>query len=368
MNRFEGKHIIVTGGTGGIGLATAERLLDEGATVLLTGRDAAKIEELAARDRVHAIANDSSDPDAASALAEAAKTHLGGRVDGVFLNAGYGGFAPLGEIRGEDFERMMNVNVRAPLLQLGALSPLLSEGAAILFNSSIVNDMKMPGSAVYAATKGAVRSAMNAVSAEMAGRGIRVNAVSPGPIDTGFFSATGLSEEEIAGFGEQILAQVPLGRFGEAREIAAGGGGLPAVERRELRARHRARRRRRDELMHSRANAPVPVRVPAVGPDVADRLGHRDRAGCRARRRAAARLGNGLAVGMAGRLPDGTGGRPRSCGRLVARAVRSPEMVSNAGGTPNVSESTVGTSTAGTLTAGTPRGRVPPGTMAGERA
>ena len=181
MNRFEGKHIIVTGGTGGIGLATAERLLDEGATVLLTGRDAAKIEELAARDRVHAIANDSSDPDAASALAEAAKTHLGGRVDGVFLNAGYGGFAPLGEIRGEDFERMMNVNVRAPLLQLGALSPLLSEGAAILFNSSIVNDMKMPGSAVYAATKGAVRSAMNAVSAEMAGRGIRVNAVSPGP-------------------------------------------------------------------------------------------------------------------------------------------------------------------------------------------
>ena len=221
MNRFEGKHIIVTGGTGGIGLATVERLLAEGASVLLTGRDAAKLEELGTRDRVHAIANDSADPNAAAALAKAAETHLGGRVDGIFLNAGYGGFAPVGEIRSEDFERMMNVNVRAPLLQLQALAPMLPEGAAILFNSSIVNGMKMPGSAVYAATKGAVRSAMNAVSAEMAGRGIRVNAVSPGPIDTGFFSATGLSEEEIAGFGEQILAQVPLGRFGEAREIAA---------------------------------------------------------------------------------------------------------------------------------------------------
>ena len=221
MNRFDGKHVIVTGATSGIGLATAERLHEEGATLLVTGRNADKLAELGERDRMHAIENDAADPAAAEALAAAAKAHLGGRVDGIFLNAGYGGFAPVGAIAAADFERMMNVNVRAPLLQLQALSDQLAEGGAILFNSSIVNDMKMPGSSVYSATKGAVRSAMQAVSAEMAGRGIRVNAVSPGPIDTGFFSATGLSEEEIQGFADQILAQVPLGRFGEAREIAA---------------------------------------------------------------------------------------------------------------------------------------------------
>lgn len=221
MNRFDDKHILVTGGTGGIGHATAERLVSEGATVLVTGRDADKVAEIEARDGWHAVVNDAADPDAPKALRDAVDTHLGGRLDGVFLNAGYGGFAPIGEIRADDFDRMMDTNVRGPLLQLNTLAGKLVDGAAIVFNTSIVNQMKMPGSSVYAATKGALRSAMNVVSAEMAGRGIRVNAVSPGPIETGFFNATGLSEEEIQGFGEQIVAQVPLGRFGAPGEIAA---------------------------------------------------------------------------------------------------------------------------------------------------
>ena len=221
MNRFEGKRALVTGATGGIGRATAERLVAEGATVLVTGRDADKVAELDAMERVHAIVNDASKPDEVEALAKAVDERLGGRLDALFLNAGYGGFAPVGQIAADDFDRMMDTNVRGPLLQLNALAEKLAEGGAIVWNTSVVNELKMPGSAVYAATKGAARSAMNAVSAEMAGRGIRVNAVSPGPIDTGFFNATGLSEDEIKGFGEQILSQVPLGRFGEAREIAA---------------------------------------------------------------------------------------------------------------------------------------------------
>ena len=221
MNRFEGKSVLVTGGTGGIGRATAERLVAEGATVLVTGRNADKIAELETRERMHAVANDASNPEDAAAIAKAVDEHLGGKLDGIFLNAGYGGFAPVGQIASDDFDRMMNTNVRGPLLQLNVLADKLGEGAAIVFNTSIVNEMKMPGSAVYAATKGASRSAMNAVSAEMAGRGIRVNAVSPGPIETGFFDATGMSKEEIDGFGEQILAQVPLGRFGRSEEVAA---------------------------------------------------------------------------------------------------------------------------------------------------
>ena len=221
MNRFEGRNVLVTGATGGIGRATAERLVAEGATVLATGRDETRVAELDAMERVHAIANDASRPEDVDALAKAVDERLGGKLDGVFLNAGYGGFAPVGQIAAEDFDRMMDTNVRGPLLQLNVLAERLADGGAIVWNTSIVNEMKMPGSAVYAATKGAARSAMNAISAEMAGRGIRVNAVSPGPIDTGFFNATGLSEDEIKGFGEQILSQVPLGRFGEAREIAA---------------------------------------------------------------------------------------------------------------------------------------------------
>ncbi len=221
MNRFTDKYILVTGGTGGIGRATAERLVAEGATVLVTGRNASKIAEIEGIERMHAVANDAAEPAGAEALVAAIDEHLGGRLDGIFLNAGYGGFAPVGEIAAADFDRMMNTNVRGPLLQLNALAPKLADGGAIVFNTSIVNEMKMPGSSVYAATKGALRSAMNAVSAEMAARGIRVNAVSPGPIETGFFDATGMSEEQIAGFGEQILSQVPLGRFGDPSEIAA---------------------------------------------------------------------------------------------------------------------------------------------------
>ncbi len=221
MNRFTNHHALVTGGTGGIGLATAQRLVDEGATVLVTGTDPARIVAAGEFVGITASASDSASPGDAEALAGAVDTHLGGRLDAVFLNAGLGAFAPLGALEADEFDRQFGINVRGPLLQLRAIEAQLVDGSAVLFNTSVVSDAGMPSSSVYAATKGAVRSAMRVFANELASRQIRVNAVSPGPIDSGFFGRTGLTDEEIAGFAAGVLAQVPLGRFGDPKEVAA---------------------------------------------------------------------------------------------------------------------------------------------------
>ena len=221
MTRFTGKTAVITGGTNGIGRATAERLAAEGATVLVTGRDEVRLKELNEVDGVIAVANDAADPGTGAALTEAVDTHLGGRIDALFLNAGIGAFAPVGMVDAAEVNRQMATNVTGPLLQLGAVQDRLRDGGSVVFNTSVVNDMGMAGSSVYAATKGGLRSAMQAVASELAARGIRVNAVSPGPIDTGFFAQTGMSEQEIAGFAAQVLEQVPLGRFGRPEEIAS---------------------------------------------------------------------------------------------------------------------------------------------------
>ena len=220
MSRFTNRHAVITGGTSGIGLATARRIADEGGLVLVTGTNPERIAAAAEHDRIIAIAHDNATADA-SALRDAVAIHLDGRVDVLFLNAGLGAFAPLSATTSDEFDRQFDINVRGPFLQLAALDDVLVENAAVLLNTSIVNDVGMPNSTIYSASKGAVRSGMNVFANELAARSIRVNAISPGPVDTGFFDRTGLGPEEIQGFAEQVLSQVPLGRFGTAEEIAA---------------------------------------------------------------------------------------------------------------------------------------------------
>ena len=222
MTRFTNRHVVVTGATSGIGHATALRLAEEGATVLATGRDPQRLETLGKADGVIAVANDAALPTTGTALREAVDTHLDGRVDGLFLNAGRGSFTPGAAIDAADVAFNLDVNLRAPLLHLAALDGALTEGASVLFNTSIVNDKGFAGMAAYSASKGAVRSAMQAIAQELAPRGVRVNAVSPGPIGTNFFTAAGLGEEEIEEMSAGILAAVPLGRFGTPEEVAAG--------------------------------------------------------------------------------------------------------------------------------------------------
>lgn len=220
MKRFEGKRFLVTGGSSGIGRATASRLMSDGAQVLVTGTNLSRLDAVRRELGVSVVENDAGVPAAAGALAEAVRTELGG-LDGAFLNAGFGEFAPVSDVTVDSFDRQYGVNVRGPLLHTQALLPLFGGAGSIVMNTSIVNEMSMPGSSIYASAKAALRSVTRVLAAELAGRGIRVNAVSPGPIDSDFFNRTGMQEEAAHGMVAQILSQVPLGRFGKPEEVAA---------------------------------------------------------------------------------------------------------------------------------------------------
>jgi len=219
MGRFDGQKVVVTGGSGGIGYATAAKLVAEGAQVLVTGRNPDKLARAEKELGVIALANDAAEEGAPEALAAAVKRELG-TVDAVFLNAGFGTVAELADVTAEAFEAEYAVNVRAPLLQTKALAPLIRDGGAVLITTSVARDKGMGGMSIYSSTKGAARTLTRALARELAPRNIRVNAVSPGPIATDFFDATGLPQEAIEGFAEVLVSQVPLGRFGKPEEVA----------------------------------------------------------------------------------------------------------------------------------------------------
>jgi NAD(P)-dependent dehydrogenase (short-subunit alcohol dehydrogenase family) len=223
MHRFNNQTILVTGGTSGIGHATARRLVSEGARVVITGSRPARLAPAldALGPNAVGIVNDSGSPHTAEELLSELSRREISTIHGVFLNAGFGRFQPLEASSPEEFDAEFAVNVRGPLLQAKALLPFLAPGAALLFNTSVVQQLGMAGAAIYGATKGALRPLVRSLARELAPRGVRVNAVSPGPIATSFFERTGLPQEAIDAFGAQILSQVPLGRFGSGEEVAA---------------------------------------------------------------------------------------------------------------------------------------------------
>jgi NAD(P)-dependent dehydrogenase (short-subunit alcohol dehydrogenase family) len=217
---FDGKRFVVTGGTSGIGRAAVALLQGAGAKVLATGTSAARLAQLEQDlPGMVALANDSADPAAADALAAAVREHWGG-LDGAFLNAGIGRFQPLAELDAADIDWHFAVNVRGPMLQARALAPLLADGGALVLNTSVARDSGLPGAAAYASTKGAVRTLVRVLATELAPRGIRVNAVSPGPIETDFFARSGMPDAAIAGIVASVRSKVPLGRFGRPEEAA----------------------------------------------------------------------------------------------------------------------------------------------------
>jgi len=221
MGRFEGKSVVITGGSSGIGLAAARRIVEEGGSVLITGSNADRLER--AREQlpaVHILVNDASKPEAGQALADEAE-RLFGTIDAVFLNAGVGAGAPLGHLTPDVYRQLMDLNVGGPLFGTQALAPIVRDGGSIVITASIAKDKGMQASALYSATKGAVRSLVRGFARELAPRRIRVNAVSPGAIETDFFNRLGLPEEHASAVVQQIAAGNPLGRVGTAEEAAA---------------------------------------------------------------------------------------------------------------------------------------------------
>lgn len=221
MGKLEGKVAVVTGGNSGIGLATAKEFKREGARVVITGRDAHTLAE-AAREiggDVLALRSDASSLADTDELFAAVRERYG-RVDVLFVNAGVGKFASVEETDEELFDQIMDINFKGAYFTVKKALPLLSDGASVVLNTSVVAHVGFPGASVYSASKAALLSLVRTLSADLVGRGIRVNAVSPGPVETPIFGKMGLTpeakDETMNGFREQV----PLKRFGRPEEIA----------------------------------------------------------------------------------------------------------------------------------------------------
>jgi NAD(P)-dependent dehydrogenase (short-subunit alcohol dehydrogenase family) len=221
MQRFEGKTVLVTGGNSGMGLATAQAFAAEGARVVITGRNAASLESAKATLGASALAirNDAGTVAAARELARTL-SDAGIRLDAAFINAGIAKFSPFADVEESLWDQTFNTNVKGPYFQLQALTPLFNKGASIVLNGSINAHIGMPSSSVYAASKAALISLARTLSAELLPQGVRVNVLSPGPVETPLYGKLGMDEETLKATAAGILSQIPVGRFGHVNEIA----------------------------------------------------------------------------------------------------------------------------------------------------
>ncbi len=219
--RLDGKLALVTGGTSGIGLATAKCFVDEGATVFVTGRREAELAHAVASlgSNASGIRGDVADLADLDRLFAVIGERTG-RLDVLFANAGGGALAPLGTITPEHFDRMFHINVRGLLFTVQKALPLMPQGSSIILNASTASVKATPGFSVYSATKAAVRSFARSWAVDLKDRKIRVNAISPGVVPTPAYEGLGLNQEQIQGFIDVQLANIPLGRVGTPEEIA----------------------------------------------------------------------------------------------------------------------------------------------------
>lgn len=216
-SRFDGKTALITGGSSGMGLATAHRLVAEGARVVVTGRDKIRLDAAVAElgERAHGIAGDVTDLGDIETLVAAVADRFG-QLDVVFANAGIGSFQPIDQVTGALFDDVIAANVKAAFFTIQKALPLLPDHAAIVINASFGLHRGVPGAALYSVSKAAVHNLTRTLAAELAPRRIRVNSVSPGYIDTPAFRAE-LSDAAQAG----VAALSPAGRVGTAQDVAA---------------------------------------------------------------------------------------------------------------------------------------------------
>jgi len=219
--RLDGKIAVVTGGTSGIGFATAKLFAEEGARVFITGRRQAELDATAKKigANVKAVQGDVTKMADLDRL-YAAVNKEAARVDVLFANAGSGQFLPLGAISEEHFDQTFGLNVKGLLFTVQKALPLFTAGGSIILNASMAGSKGMPAFSVYAASKAAVRSFARGWASDLKDRKIRVNAISAGVIPTEGYSKAGLTQEQIAGFAAQMIPAIPAGRVGMPEEVA----------------------------------------------------------------------------------------------------------------------------------------------------
>src|SRR5487761_1033358 len=215
MERYQGKKVVIIGGTSGIGLATAKMLLDGGARVLVTGRSQAGLgsaQKELGKDAL-VVSSDARSLTDIDALASRVKTEFD-TFDLLFVNAGFSTKAPVESITEAAYDEMFNLNAKGPLFAVQKLAPLINRGGAVVFTTSVANVKGLPGQATYGAAKAALRSFARVLAVELLPLEIRVNAVSPGPIDTGILNKVFATEEMRAHVKGHTLGIIPMKRFG----------------------------------------------------------------------------------------------------------------------------------------------------------
>jgi NAD(P)-dependent dehydrogenase (short-subunit alcohol dehydrogenase family) len=222
MGKIENKVALITGGSTGMGLATAQRFVAEGAYVFITGRRQQELDAAVALigNNIEGVQGDIS----SLADIERLRAHIEstvGRIDILFANAGVASFAPLGQVTEEAFDKLVDINFKGTFFTVQTLLPLISDGGSIILNSSIAASKAFPSFSVYSATKAAITSLARAWTADLQERRIRVNALSPGTIETPIGEAAGLTQEQNEAFLADTATRTPAGRNGTPEDIAA---------------------------------------------------------------------------------------------------------------------------------------------------
>ena len=222
MARLNGKRALITGASSGIGLETLRHFVAEGARVAITARSEKSFEAVRQEfgDTVVCIASDAGDTKGQKEVAEILQAQFGG-LDAVFINAGVADLRSMAQWDEEGWDRCFQINVRGPFFLIQALLPLLANPASVVLNASINAHIGMPNSSVYGASKAALLSLARTLSGELISRGIRLNAISPGPISTPLYGKLGLSEADLNHVAGTLMQQVPARRFGTPAEIAS---------------------------------------------------------------------------------------------------------------------------------------------------